>query len=69
MLIASIIIVAIWLFVCDMMLTMCRNFFYPQENPVEERSIALVGDEKNLLAFQPGSEDIEAAVTPAISDL
>jgi hypothetical protein len=38
---------------------------------VEERpgSIALVGDEKAILAYQSELEDLEAAVTPAISDL
>jgi hypothetical protein len=36
---------------------------------VEEGSIALGGDEKNILAYQSESEDIESAVIPAISDL
>jgi hypothetical protein len=36
---------------------------------VDEGTIALVGDEKNMLAYQSEEDDIEAAVTPAISDL
>jgi hypothetical protein len=45
------------------------SFFYPQEDIVEQGSIALAGDEKNILAYQLEEEDMEAGVTPAISDL
>ncbi|KAF2435686.1 hypothetical protein EJ08DRAFT_285397 [Tothia fuscella] len=72
MLVASIIIVAIWLFVCDMLLAICRNYFSPSDAAVEEGIIVLAGDEKKIHAYQIEELDegnMDAKSLPAIADL